>query len=156
MSHLVKYWDRDEFITPFDRVFDKLMSDAFPTFGRDFGVDVFQTSAFPKCDIKDFSDRIELVFEIPGSSRDNVSIDIDGDILSIVGNKSTESEKEVKEDFKYIRRELKRSNFKRSFSISKEIFDLDDVTAKFNNGILQVAIPRRTPVKPTKRTVDIR
>jgi HSP20 family molecular chaperone IbpA len=92
MKHLVKHWDRDEFITPFDRVFDKIMSDAFPTFSRDFGVDVFQTSAYPKCDIKDFSDRLELVFEIPGSTKENVTIDIDGEVLSIVGSKVNETE----------------------------------------------------------------
>jgi HSP20 family protein len=155
MKHLVKHWDRDEFITPFDRVFDKIMSDAFPTFSRDFGVDVFQTSAYPKCDIKDFSDRLELVFEIPGSTKENVTIDIDGEVLSIVGSKVNETEDTVKEDFKYIRRELKRSQFRRSFQISKHIFDLEKVNARFDNGMLEVRIPKREPVNTSKRTVTI-
>lgn len=155
MKHLAKHWDRDEFVTSFDRVFDKIISDTFPTFSRDFGVDVFQTSSYPKCDIKDFSDRLEMVFEIPGSTKDNVTIDIDDDVLSIVGSKISDVETTEKEDFKYIRRELKRSQFKRSFHISKSIFNLDAVTATFNSGMLEVVIPRRKAETPTKRVIKI-
>jgi HSP20 family protein len=152
---LAKHWDRDEFITPFDRVFDKLLSDNFPTFTRDFGVDIFQTSAYPKCDIKDFSDRLEMVFEIPGSTKDNVSIDIDDEVLSIIGNRTSETDTDVKEEFTYIRRELKKSQFKRTFQISKSVFNLDGVSARFDNGMLEITIPKREPTKPTKRVVRI-
>ena len=45
------HFDRDEFITPFDKLVDKLFNQSFPQLSKEVGVDVFQNSAYPKCDI---------------------------------------------------------------------------------------------------------
>jgi HSP20 family protein len=152
MRNVYLNFDRDEFITPFDRLFDNLLSTTYPQLTRELGVDVFKKGAYPKCDIVDFTDRMELTFEVPGLTKDQVSIDIDGEVLTLSGNKIKDVEKE---GGKYLVRELKKSSFKRSFRVDPKLFNLDGVKAVFSDGVLELNIPKLEPSKPTKRSVDI-
>lgn len=147
-----RVFDRDEFITPFDKLVDKVFADAFPHLSKEVGVDVFQTASYPKCDIIDYDDKLELVFEIPGLTKEHVSIEIDGDTLSVSGNKHKNAERE---GGKYLRRELKKSSFKRTFTTDPKVFDLDNVRASFNDGVLELVLPKREKVQPTKKSVEI-
>jgi HSP20 family protein len=116
-------------------------------------LDVFQNSAYPKCDIVDFNDRIEIVAEVPGLSKDQISIDVDDDIISIKGEKNKKVEKE---GGTYLRKELKKSSFKRTFTADPTIFDLDKVSAEFNDGVLELSIPKLKPQKKTKKEIKIK
>ena len=144
---------RDEFFTPLDTLFDKMFTDAFPELSKEVGVDVFQKSAYPKCDIINFDDRIEIVAEIPGLNKEQITIDIDGDVISLKGEKGAKIEE--KEGGTYVRRELKRSSFYRSFTADSKVFDLDGVKAVFSDGILELTIPRKEKQLPSKRTISI-
>jgi HSP20 family protein len=145
-------FDRDEFITPFDKLIDKFFNQSFPHLSKEVGVDVFQNSAYPKCDIVDFEDRIEIIAEVPGLSKDQIQIDVDTDTISIKGEKNANIEKEGST---YLRRELKKSSFKRTFTADPKIFDLEKVSAKFLDGILELHIPKFKIIKTTKKTVEI-
>lgn len=151
---VARSFDRDEFITPFDRIFDSFMKDLHPTFSKEFGIDFFEKASYPKCDAIDYTDRLEMVFEIPGMSKDDVSIDIDGDTLTIFGQRS-ESKNNETEEGTYVRRELKRSSFKRSFRTSSDKFNLEEVKAKFDNGVLTLILPKHEQDVSTKRKVEI-
>jgi len=147
------YLDRDEFITPFDKLVDKFFNQSFPQLSKEVGVDVFQNSAYPKCDIVDFNDRIEIIAEVPGLSKDQISIDVDDDIITIKGEKNKKVEKE---GGTYLRKELKKSSFKRTFTADPTIFDLEKVSAEFTEGVLELKIPKLTPQKKTKKEVKIK
>jgi HSP20 family protein len=146
------HFDRDEFITPFDKLIDKFFNQSFPQLSKEVGVDVFQHSAYPKCDIVDFPDRIEIVAEVPGLGKDQITIDVDTDVISIKGGKTTNVEKE---GGTYLRRELKKSSFKRTFTADPSIFDLERVSAKFVDGVLELTVPKLETVKTTKKTIEI-
>jgi HSP20 family protein len=146
-------FNRDEFLTPFDTLFDKMFSNTFPEISKEVGVDVFQKGAYPKCDIINFDDRIEIIAEIPGISREQLSIDVDGDVITLKGEKGGQTE--VTGGGEYLRRELKRSSFQRSFTADSKVFNLDAIKAKFENGILELSIPKTEPEKPKKRTIKI-
>jgi HSP20 family protein len=146
------HFDRDEFITPFDKVIDKFFNQSFPHLSKEFGVDAFQSSAYPKCDIVDFPDRIEIVAEVPGLGKDQIQIDVDADVISIKGGKTASTEKE---GGTYLRRELKKSSFKRTFTADPSIFDLERVSAKFVDGVLELTVPKLETVKTTKKTIEI-
>ena len=147
------YFDRDEFITPFDKLVDKFFNQSFPEVSKEVGLDVFQNSAYPKCDIVDFNDRIEIVAEVPGLSKDQISIDVDDDIISIKGEKNKKVEKE---GGTYLRKELKKSSFKRTFTADPTIFDLEKVSAVFNDGVLELSVPKLKPQKKTKKEIKIK
>jgi HSP20 family protein len=146
------HFDRDEFITPFDKLIDKFFNQSFPQLSKEVGVDVFQSSAYPKCDIIDFEDRIEIIAEVPGLSKDQIQIDVDTDTISIKGEKNSNTEKEGST---YLRRELKKSSFKRTFTADPNIFDLEKISAKFLDGILELNIPKFKISKTTKKTIEI-
>ena len=137
---------REEFIAPFDSMFDEMISKTFPSFAEDFGVKFFGNQSYPKVDVIDCGDKLSIEAEIPGLSKDEVSVDYEDNTLSILGSKRSEVSDEKK---KYIRKELKRSGFKRSFHIDNS-FDSLKIKAKFENGLLIIDIPKKKPDKSKK------
>lgn len=137
---------REEFVTPFDSLFDDIIQKALPSFSQEFGIGFFGNNSYPKVDVMDYPDKLKIEAEIPGLSKEEVSVDLEENILSITGSKR-ESKKQ--EDVQYIRKELKRSNFKRSFELNRD-FNLSKIKAEFSNGLLHIDIPKKDPDKPKK------
>ena len=141
--------NRDEFLTPFDKVFDELMNKTFPTFKEETGVS-FNQGAYPKVNVYEHDDKISIVAEIPGLDKKNVSVDVEDQILTISGDKHGFDDSGAK----CITRELKQSSFKRSFNLGDHL-DGEDVSASFKDGLLSIAIPKKEPEKPKKKFVKI-
>ena len=144
-----KHLNRDEFLTPFDRVFDELVNKTFPTFQEETGVS-FNQGAYPKVNIYEYDDKIGIVAEIPGLDKKNVSVEVEEQILTISGDKHGFDS----DGGKCITRELKQSSFKRSFNLGEHL-DGDDVSASFKDGMLSISIPKKEPEKPKKKFVKI-
>ena len=144
-SHL----NRDEFLTPFDKVFDHLMEQTFPTFKEDVGVS-FNKGAYPKVNVYEYDDKIGIVAEIPGLDKKNVSVEVEEDVLIISGDKHGFDDS----GGKCITRELKQSAFTRSFNLG-EYLDGKNVSAKFKDGMLSISIPKKEPEQPKKHSIKI-
>ena len=144
-----KHLNRDEFITPFDKIFDELMSKQFPTFQEDVGVS-FNQGAYPKVNVYEYDDKVGIVAEIPGLDKSNVSVEVEEDVLIISGDKHGFDS----DGGKCITRELKQSAFKRSFNLGEHL-DGTDVSAKFKDGMLSISVPKIEPEKPKKHSVKI-
>lgn len=145
-------FNKDEFFAPFDTLMDKVFMESFPELSKEVGLNAFSNAAYPKCDVINFDDRIEIIAEIPGLSKDQITIDIDDEVITLKGEKNQKSEKE---GGTYLRRELKKSSFQRTFTADKNIFNLDKIKAKFIDGTLELTIPKKEVEKPTKRTITI-
>ena len=141
--------NRDEFLTPFDKVFDHLMEQTFPTFKEDVGVS-FNKGAYPKVNVYEYDDKIGIVAEIPGLDKKNVTVDVEEDVLIISGDKHGFDS----DGGKCITRELKQSAFTRSFNLG-EYLDGTKVSAKFKDGMLSISIPKKEPEQPKKHSVKI-
>ena len=141
--------NRDEFLTPFDKVFDHLMEQTFPTFKEDVGVS-FNKGAYPKVNVYEYDDKIGIVAEIPGLDKKNVTVDVEEDVLIISGDKHGFDS----DGGKCITRELKQSAFTRSFNLG-EYLDGDGVSAIFKDGMLSISIPKKEPEQPKKHSVKI-
>ena len=141
--------NRDEFLTPFDKVFDHLMEQTFPTFKEDVGVS-FNKGAYPKVNVYEYDDKIGIVAEIPGLDKSNVSVEVEEDVLIISGDKHGFDS----DGGKCITRELKQSAFTRSFNLG-EYLDGSKVSAKFKDGMLSISIPKKEPEQPKKHSVKI-
>ena len=81
-SHL----SRDEFLTPFDKIFDELMNKQFPAFQQEVGVS-FNKGAYPKVNVYEYDDKIGIIAEIPGLDKKNVSVEVEDNLLTISGDK---------------------------------------------------------------------
>ena len=144
-----KHLNRDEFITPFDKIFDQLMNKQFPTFQDEVGVS-FNKGAYPKVNVYEYDDKIGIVAEIPGLDKKDVTVDVEEQLLTISGDKH----KFDTDGGKCITRELKQSSFKRSFNLGEHL-DGDEVSASFKDGMLSILIPKKEPEKPKKTFVKI-
>ena len=144
---------RDEFLTPFDQIFDEFFKANAPNFSQDFGADFFEKGSYPRVDVVDYSDKVVIEAEVPGLSKQDVNVEVEQNVLTVSGGKSknvTDSQ-----NGKYIRRELKRSSFRRSFTLGDNI-EKDTVTATFENGILLITLNKVKPAVPDVRKVTIK
>ena len=141
--------NRDEFLTPFDKIFDQLMLKQFPNFQEEVGVS-FNQGAYPKVNVYEYDDKIGIVAEIPGLDKKNVTVDVEEDVLIISGDKHGFDS----DGGKCITRELKQSAFKRSFNLG-EYLDGTKISAKFKDGMLSIFIPKKEPEQPKKHSVKI-
>ena len=144
-----KHLNRDEFLTPFDKIFDELVNKTFPTFKEETGVS-FAQGAYPKVNVYEYDDKIGIVAEIPGLDKKNVSVEVEDQVLIISGDKHGFDDS----GGKCITRELKQSSFKRSFNLGEHL-DGENVSASFKDGLLSIEIPKKEPEKPKKKFVKI-
>jgi HSP20 family protein len=135
---------RDEFLTPFDRIFDEF-----------FAVDFFEKGSYPKVNIIDFSEKIVIEAEVPGLDKSDVNVEVESNVLTILGNKAVNVERDSNQTGTYLRRELKRSSFRRSFTLGDNI-SKDTIDAKFENGILLVTLHKIKPNKPEVKKITVK
>ena len=143
--------DRDEFLTPFDKMFDNLVERQFPEVVKQVGVKPYQGSAYPKVNVYEYDDKVGIVAEIPGLDKKQLNVDVEEGVLTISGDKHGVWEED---GAKVLRRELKSSSFKRSFTLG-EMLNGNDIKANFKDGVLSIEIPKIEPAKPKKHSVKI-
>ncbi len=104
-----------------------------------------------RTDIVDAEDKYILEAELPGFEKDEINLDINGDLLVITAEHKTEVNAE---EVKYIRRERSNGSYKRSFDISD--VDAEGIDAEYKNGILAVTLPKKKPAEPLSKSVNIK
>ena len=147
----IPFFDRDEFLTPFDKMFDSMVESQFPEVVKSVGVKPYQGSAYPKVNVYEYDDKVGIVAEIPGLNKKQLNVEVEDGVLTISGDKHSTFEDE---GAKVLRRELKQSSFKRSFELGDQL-DGDNINANFKDGVLSVSIPKIEPEKPKKTFVKI-
>ena len=147
----IPYFDRDTFLTPFDKMFDQMVETQFPDITKSVGVRPYAGSAYPKVNVYEYNDKVGIVAEIPGLDKKQLEVSVEEGVLTISGDKHSTFEDD---GAKVLRRELKQSSFKRQFELG-ELLDGENIKANFKDGILSVSVPKLEPEKPKKHTVKI-
>ena len=98
-----------------------------------------------KTDIKETDDSYELKIEMPGYRKEDVKAQLKDGYLTISAETDNSSE-EKNEEGKYIRRERYTGAVSRSFFVGKDLTE-EDIKARFENGILHIALPKEAPKK---------
>ena len=140
---------RNQLLNSFDRVFDELVAQQFPTLSKEIGISFFEKQSYPKVDVIDAGIEALIEAELPGMTKDEIKIKVNDNVLTISGEKRKTSE----DDKVYLKRELKRSSFSRSFRFSED-YDLKSVEAKFENGILTLSVEKKNYEE--KKEVEIK
>jgi HSP20 family protein len=99
----------------------------------------------PPVDIVEDRDGITLRADMPGVSRDNLSISVDGDNLTIEGAVSLGEPSRM--DDMYV--EVRLAQYKRSFALGRDL-DTGKIEAHLANGVLTLAIPKLEQAKPRR------
>ena len=147
----IPFFDRDSFLTPFDKMFDQMVESQFPDVVRQVGIKPYGNTAYPKVNVYEYDDKVGIVAEIPGLDKKQLNVEVEDGILTISGDKHSTFENE---GAKVLRKELKESSFKRQFELG-ELLDGDNISANFKDGILSISVPKTEPEKPKKKFVKI-
>jgi len=147
----IPFFDRDTFLTPFDKMFDQMVETQFPDITKSVGVRPYAGSAYQKVNVYEYEDKVGIIAEIPGLDKKQLEVSVVDGVLTISGDKHSAFEND---GAKFLRRELKQSSFKRQFELG-ELLDGENIKASFKDGILSVSVPKVEPEKPKKHTVKI-
>ena len=111
-------------------------------------------SKIMKTDIKEKKDKYLIDIELPGYQKEDIKIDVEDGYLTV--HAETNSNKEEKEEGKFIRRERYVGSCSRSFYVGTEI-QSEDIKASFKNGMLKLEIPKKDEKKelPEKKYIQI-
>jgi HSP20 family protein len=118
---------------PFDKWLDEFMQ--FPTTG----------SFLPKVDIAETKEAFELSVHLPGIAKEDIKIEVDGNLLSISGERKFSKEENEKTWRKV---ESYFGAFQRSFNLPDHV-DKEAIKATTKDGILNIYIPKKNPDKKT-------
>ena len=107
-----------------------------------------------KTDIREKEDGYELAVDLPGFKKDEIEVQLDNGYLNISAAKGLDKDESDKKG-KYIRKERYAGAMSRSFYVGDHITE-DDIHAKFENGILQLDVPKKeAKAVETKKRVAI-
>ena len=136
----------------FSKTFDGMMKELF----NDFPAAVNKTMRedvlhFPPVNIVEQPGKYQLEIAAPGFEKADFNVKLEANTLTI----STEKKESVKEETdKLIRKEFSYKAFKRSFTIDEKI-DGENITARYENGILFLDLPKKEDQKVAAKEINI-
>lgn len=123
--------------------FDRVFHDFFGNSSSHY--DNFNT------DVIDKGDSYQLQAELPGFKKEEIKLDLDKDTLRITA--THDEEKRVSKD-NYIRQERRYQSYCRSFHIPG--IRKESISASYNNGVLEINLPKDTAVIEEPKQIEIK
>jgi HSP20 family protein len=132
-----------DFFGDFDRLFNVFLHPVGPA--ADNGPDGWR----PTIDLRETEDAFVLDAELPGLTKEDIELTFEDGVFTLSGERKFEQETEEK-GYKHLERRF--GSFSRSFSLPRDVAG-DKVKAAFENGLLNVTIPKKEQSKA--RTIKI-
>ena len=130
--NLIRYNPNRWFDFPFDRFFE----DAWGTTPQPTTT---ESAWLPRVDIREEHDAVLLSAELPGVSKDEVTVQLENGVLTVSGEKKSE---QSENENGFYRCERVYGAFKRSFRVPETV-DAAKISAEFVNGVLKLTLPKR-------------
>lgn len=144
---------RDLFATPFGSLFDEFFGEfmspqRWSLFDR--LADDVPTVMRPRMDVIDKGSAYEVVVDLPGVRKEDISVAIEGDWVTV--NAEAKGERERKNGDRMLYSERWASAYSRRFELPSEVTE-NGADAKFENGVLRLTLPKREPTAVKRLTV---
>jgi len=143
-------WDPFRDVVALQDRINRIFNDSFGR-SRDLDDEVSLYDWRPPVDIYETNDGIVLKVELPGVNKDDVSVEVKENVLTLKGERLLDPE--IKDEH-YYRKERSFGKFNRSFSLQEPIKP-DLIKAGFKDGVLTVEVPRPEEERPKQITVNI-
>ena len=134
-----------------ENLFDDFFDDGFlNTFGGRNPLFGKHAKNMMKTDVRETDSTYEIDVDLPGFKKDEIKVDLENGYLTITANRSEDLDEKDNEG-RYIRQERCTGSCARSFYVGENLKPTD-VAAKFENGILELKLPKadkQIPEKPT-------
>jgi len=131
---------------------NQLFNQSFGFEGLGMEQPLTEANFLPPVDISEDEHNIVLLAEIPGVKPDDLNITLENNVLTITGNRKFKEE-EKKENYHRIERRY--GKFTRSFTLPATL-DAESVNAVFENGILNITLPKKAEFKPKQITIGVK
>ena len=143
-------WDPFRDVEKLQNRINRMFEDSF---GRSRGLDDEMSLCTwrPAVDIYETNIGILLAAELPGVSKENVSVEVKDNILTLKGERLANPNIKAEN---YYRQERSYGTFQRSFTLQQNI-QPDLIRATFKNGVLEIEIPRSEKEQPKQITVNV-
>ena len=137
---------------PFGSLFDEFFSDFLR---RPGWVVPARTAELPalvraRMDVVDKGDKYTVAVDLPGVRKEDIQVSVDGARVAITAE--NKSEREEKNGSKVLHTERLASSYGRSFELPVEVTE-EGADATFENGVLHLTLPKRTPVTAKRLTI---
>ncbi len=131
---------------------NRLLNDAFGLSGLDWQYrDSVSASWVPPVDIFEEADAIRIMAEVPGVRPEDVSISLEGNVLTIHGTKQQAAEERTERVHRY---ERTYGVFERTFSLPATV-DANNIKAAYEQGVLTVTLPKMAEARPRQILVEV-
>ncbi|PSQ86624.1 MAG: heat-shock protein [Bacteroidetes bacterium SW_8_64_56] len=124
-----------------DSIFDQF-------FGRSEDEDTSAVWA-PRTDLSETDDAFRIRLDVPGMTKDDITINLQNNTLTVSGERTSERTDEGEE---YVRVERAFGNFHRTFTLPNAV-DRENVEAAYEDGVLTIHVPKTE--ESTRRQIEI-
>jgi HSP20 family protein len=104
----------------------------------------------PRVDVIDRETEILVRAEVPGVDKNDLEVELAGDLLTIKGERKLE---ETKEEGAFFRSEIARGSFSRTIRLPAEVA-LEETQAEFKDGVLEIHLPKTE--KTERRRIEVK
>ena len=130
-------------LNPFPAFFDDFFNRDLFNWGNTNFSDTNTT--IPAVNIKETPENYEVEVAAPGMTKKDFKVELDGNVLTISSERT--NQKVENQDERYSRKEFSYQSFQRTFTLQKEVMDMDKIQAKYENGLLHLLIPKKEEAK---------
>jgi len=103
------------------------------------------STTIPAVNIKETTEHYEVEVAAPGMSKKDFKLELDGNVLTISSER--QNQREENENERYTLREFSYQSFHRTFTLQKDVLDVEKIGAKYENGLLHLVIPKKEEAK---------
>jgi HSP20 family protein len=119
---------------------------------RPFGLSAVSLFGLPPADMKETADAHVLAVELPGLTREDIDLTIDGDALVVCGHKAEET---ADASATYRVSERRYGRFERSFPLPPDV-DRKGIAAQFKDGVLKITLPKNAAAATPRSRIEIK
>jgi HSP20 family protein len=112
---------------------------------------MFSGTWIPPVDISEEGDRLMVRAEVPGVKKDDIQIEFNEGVLTLRGERKFEK---TSDEPNFHRVERTYGTFTRSFSLPRTV-DAEKIAARYEDGVLEISIPKREEAKPRQIRIDV-
>jgi HSP20 family protein len=138
---------------PVSSTFNNLMDDFLPQLPSIFQDELKggKFNQYAPVNVKENEQAYLLELVAPGLEKEDFKVNLENNLLTVSAEKKEETENTNE---KHIRREYKYQSFKRSFTVDENI-DVENISAKYVNGVLTLNLPKKVEVKEAAKQIAI-
>jgi HSP20 family protein len=151
MFDLMPFKRRSDLPNVFSEMDDMLQKMRFDFPFHNLGEDV-NVSWSPRLDVCETDTNLEIIADLPGMSKEDIKVTMEGDLLTIQGEKKEESEQTNKQ---YHTIERRSGSFYRALRLPTEV-EKENIEANFKDGVLTLTLPKSKEAQRNIAQIEIK